>query len=64
MDKTKIDALEKLGLTGEEALEWIEMLAQKEHKPWDEVVKQHTAIKTKCIVCYKNVVSIFNCQIN
>lgn len=54
--KTKVDALEKLDLTRDEALEWIDMLAQKEHKSWDKVVKQHTAIihKTECIVCYKD----------
>lgn len=54
--KEKIDALEKLDLTRDEALEWVDMLAQKEHKSWDEVVEQHTAIiyKTQCIVCYKD----------
>ena len=52
----RLKALEKLGLTREEALEWLDMLAQKEHKSWDEVVKQHAAIvyKTKCIVCYQD----------
>ena len=55
--KSKIDALEKLDLTRDEALEWIDMLAQKEHEPWEKVVKQHTAImyKTECIVCYKTI---------
>lgn len=52
----KINALEKLGLTRDEALEWVDMLAQKQHKPWSEVIAQHIAKKhkTDCIVCYKD----------
>lgn len=58
MRKNTIMALEKLRLTREEAQEWIEMLNEKEHSNWNEVVKRHTSktdkIVTKNIICYKN----------
>ena len=52
----KIKALEELGLTREEALEWVDMLAQKKHNPWQEVVEKHAAVKykTNCIICYRD----------
>lgn len=58
MKMNTIRALDELGLTREEAQEWIEMLNEKEHSSWSEVVKKHTfyhgRIETKRLVCYKN----------
>ncbi len=58
MKKSKITALVNLNLTKEEAQEWINMLEEKEHMDWKEVVEKHMLnpekIATKRIVCYKN----------
>ena len=62
MNIEKIQTLEKLDLTREEALEWLDMLAQKEHKSWTDVVANHSAIniKTNCIICYKDKKGVFS----
>ena len=49
MKQSKIDALDKLGLTKEEALEWIERLARN-----DRISHKDSRIATNYIVCYKD----------
>ena len=49
MKQSKIDALDRLGLTKEEALEWIERLAKEERRSHKD-----SRIATKCIICYKD----------